>query len=71
MDARWSGAARACNRTGGRPIAPDVREGRGRAEMRANGQSIVQIARILGVHPATLYPQLSIEPDQPQLAGAS
>jgi transposase-like protein len=39
--------------------------------MRANGQSIVQIARILGVHPATLYPQLSIEPDQPQLAGAS
>jgi DNA invertase Pin-like site-specific DNA recombinase len=52
-------AARARPRTGGRPIALTQEKLAVAHTMRANGQSMVEIVRVLGVHRATLYRHLS------------
>ena len=51
-------AARARGRTGGRPVTLTPEKVAAAEAMRAGGQPIVQIARVLGVHRATLYRHL-------------
>ena len=51
-------AARARGRTGGRPVTLTPEKVAAAEAMRAAGQPIVQIARVLGVHRATLYRRL-------------
>ena len=55
-------AARARGRTGGRPVTLTPEKVAAAEAMRAGGQPIVQIARVLGVHRATLYRHLRQEP---------
>jgi DNA invertase Pin-like site-specific DNA recombinase len=55
-------AARARGRTGGRPVTFTPEKVAAAEAMRAGGQPIVQIARVLGVHRATLYRHLEQEP---------
>jgi DNA invertase Pin-like site-specific DNA recombinase len=55
-------AARARGRTGGRPVTLTPEKVAAAEAMRAGGQPIVQIARVLGVHRATLYRHLEQEP---------
>jgi DNA invertase Pin-like site-specific DNA recombinase len=55
-------AARERGRTGGRPVALTPEKVAAAQAMRASGQPIVQIARVLGVHRATLYRHLEQEP---------
>ena len=55
-------AARARGRTGGRPLALTPEKIAAAEAMRGGGQPIAQIARVLGVHRATLYRHLEQEP---------
>jgi DNA invertase Pin-like site-specific DNA recombinase len=55
-------AARARGRTGGRPVTLTPEKVAAAEAMRAGGHPIVQIARVLGVHRATLYCHLEREP---------
>jgi DNA invertase Pin-like site-specific DNA recombinase len=54
-------AARARGRTGGRPVTLTPEKVAAAEAMRAGGQPIVQIARVLGVHRATLYRHIEQE----------
>jgi DNA invertase Pin-like site-specific DNA recombinase len=64
-------AARARGRTGGRPIALTGEQLAVARSLRSNGQSMVRIARVLGVHRATLYRHLGAESDQQRRQGVS
>jgi len=64
-------AARARGRTGGRPSAITREKLAAAHVMRASGQSMVQIARVLGVHRATLYRHLNGEVGSERREGLS